>query len=45
VTIEGITGQITTSAMGALPIKGKTLCIPHAKANLLSIRELIKGGG
>jgi hypothetical protein len=43
--IEGITGQITTSTMGTLPIKGKAICIPHAKANLLSVRELIKGGG
>jgi hypothetical protein len=31
--------------MRTFPIKGKALCIPHAKANLLSVRELIKGGG
>jgi hypothetical protein len=30
---------------GTLPIKEKALCIPHAKAKLLSLRELIEGGG
>jgi hypothetical protein len=41
VIIEGITGQTTPSTMKTLPIKGKALCIPHAKANLLSVGELI----
>jgi len=45
-TIRGISGHsLVTSHKGYLPVEGKSLCVPNADANLLSLKLLLKSGG
>jgi hypothetical protein len=46
VKVTGITGHsLSSTHVGALPIGGRTFCIPQADANLLSLKLLLKQGG
>jgi len=45
-TIRGISGHsLVTSHTGCLPVEGRSLCVPNADANLLSLKLLVKHGG
>jgi len=46
VSVRGITGHsLETTHSGSMAVNGKTYCVPHADANLLSLKLLVKGGG